>query len=72
VLLDVLGDVVFNRLAVHAITLGLVDPLTGMWLGEPIGPRVLLVSAGDRPIAEIVDVNRDDRADVFLVALRPW
>lgn len=71
VLLDVLGDVVFNRLATHAITLGFVEPLSGRWIGEPAGPRVLLLTSGDRPVAEIVDVNRDDRADVMIVALRP-
>jgi hypothetical protein len=71
VLLNLLGDVAFNRLAAHAITLGLVDPLAGRWLGEPVGPRVLLVSSGDRPVAEIVDTNRDNRADMLVVALRP-
>jgi len=72
VLLDVLGDVVFNRLATQAITLGYTDPLTGRWIGEPTGgPRVLLLTSGDRPIAEIVDVNLDDRADMLIVAVRP-
>lgn len=71
VLLDVLGDVVFNRLAAHAITLGLVEPLAGRWLGEPSGPRVLLLTSGDRPVAEIVDVDRDNRAELLVVALRP-
>jgi hypothetical protein len=69
-LLNVLGDVAFNRLAAHAITLGLVEPLAGSWLGEPAGPRVLLLSSGDRPVAEIVDVNRDNRAEMLVVALR--
>lgn len=72
VLLDVLGDVVFNRLATHAITLGFVEPLTGRWIGQPTGgPRVLLVSSGARPVAELVDVNRDGRAELMLVATRP-
>jgi len=71
VLLDVLGDVVFNRLATHAITLGLAEPLAGRWIGEPVGPRVLLLTSGDRPVAEIVDVNRDNRAEMLVVALRP-
>jgi hypothetical protein len=72
VLLDVLGDVVFNRLATHAITLGFVDPLTGRWIGQPTGgPRVLLLSSGARPVAEVVDANRDGRADLLLVATRP-
>jgi hypothetical protein len=72
VLFDVLGDVVFNRLATHAITLGFVEPLTGRWIGQPsVGPRVLQVSSGPRPVAEVVDVNRDGRADLLLVATRP-
>lgn len=72
VLLGVLGDVVFNRLATHAITLGFVDPLAGRWIGQPTGgPRVLLVSSGARPVAELVDVNRDGRAELMLVATRP-
>ncbi|MEX2281497.1 MAG: hypothetical protein WEE89_03300 [Gemmatimonadota bacterium] len=72
VLIDVLGDIVFNRLALHAVTLGFSDPLTGVWLGEPTGPRILRLDSGDYPIAEIVDNNRDNRADVMVVALRPW
>lgn len=72
VLLDVLGDVVFNRLAAHAITLGFVEPLSGRWIGQPSGgPRVLLLSSGPRPVAEVVDVNRDGRADLLLVATKP-
>lgn len=72
VLLDVLGSVVLNRFATHAVTLGYQDPLTGRWLGEPTdaGPRVLLVSSGMRPVAEVVDLNRDDRADLVLVSVR--
>ena len=72
VLMDVLGNVVFDRLGLHAITMGYTDPLTGEWLGEDTGPRVLRISSGSMPIAEIVDDNRDDRADVLVVALRPW
>lgn len=71
-LLAVLGRVAFDRLALHAITLGLTDPLTGRWMGESSGPRVLLLTSGGRPIAEVVDVNRDEKADVLLVALRNY
>lgn len=72
VLTSVLGDIVVNRLAAHAITLGLVDPLVGRWAVEPTGRRVLLVNSGTVPVAEVVDSNEDDRADVLLVALKPW
>jgi hypothetical protein len=71
-LLRLLGDVAFNRLALHAVTLGYTDPLTGRWRSEASGSEVLLVSSGNRPIAELVDTNRDQRADFMLVALRPW
>jgi hypothetical protein len=72
VLMGVLGDVVFDRLGLHAITMGYTDPLTGVWLGEDNGPRVLRITSGSVPIAEIVDDDRDDRADVLVVALKPW
>jgi len=72
VLMDVLGDVVFDRLGLHAITMGYTDPLTGVWLGDDTGPRVLRITSGSVPIAEIVDDNRDNQADVLVVALKPW
>ena len=73
VLRQVIGPTAFDRLAAHAITLGLVDPLTATWLGQPTGgPRVLYVQSGTYPVAELVDVNRDNRPETMLVALRPW
>jgi hypothetical protein len=72
VLATVLGDIVVSRLAAHAITLGLVEPLVGRWVDEPAGRRVLLVNSGAVPVAEIVDTDRDDRAEILLVALKPW
>jgi hypothetical protein len=71
-LLTLLGPVAFDRLALHALTLGYTDPLTGVWRSEASGPNVLLVNSGSRPIAEFVDTNRDRRSDLMLVALRPW
>jgi hypothetical protein len=68
----VLGQRTVDRLALHAITLGLVDPLVGTWRTDPAGPRVLLVNSGRYPVAEIVDVDRDLRSDRMVVALRPW
>jgi hypothetical protein len=72
ILLGVLGDVAFNRLATHALTLGYVEPLSGRWIGEPTGPQVLVVSSGRAPVAELVDLNRDGRADLMYVGLRSW
>ena len=72
VLADVLGSVVLNRLATHAVTLGFQEPLSGRWLGDTpdSGPRVLLLSSGTRPVAEVVDLNRDNNADLVLVTVR--
>ena len=72
VLLSLLGPVAFDRLALHALTLGYTDPLTGSWRSDATGPNVLLVNSGAWPIAELVDTNRDQRSDLMLVALRPW
>ncbi|HJQ53804.1 MAG TPA: hypothetical protein VJ825_08160 [Gemmatimonadaceae bacterium] len=71
-LLGLLGPVAFDRLALHAVTLGYTDPLTGVWHSEATGPDVLMVNSGRYPIAELIDTNRDQRTDLMLVALRPW
>jgi hypothetical protein len=71
-LLSLLGPVAFDRLALHALTLGYTDPLTGLWRSEASGPDVLFVNSGRSPIAELVDTNRDLRSDLMLVALRSW
>jgi len=72
ILLSLIGPVAFDRLALHALSLGYTDPLTGIWYTEGTGPNVLRVNSGSSPIAELVDTNRDRRADLMLVALRPW
>jgi hypothetical protein len=71
-LVSLLGTTAFNRLALHAVTLGYAEPLVGTWVADPAEPPVLLVHSGPAPVAELVDVNRDGRADLMLVALRPW
>lgn len=62
-LIDVLGDVVFGRLALQSLVLGADEPLEGRWLAEREGPRVLRVQAGDLPVAELIDYGRDDSVD---------
>ena len=69
---SVLGRSAYNRLALHAVTLGLVEPLAGRWISQDTGPRMLMVNSAGYPVAEVVDVNRDNRADDLLVALRSW
>lgn len=71
-LIAVLGETTFNRLALHAVTLGLVDPLAGQWRTDASGQRLLLVSSARTPVAEIADFNNDRIADLMLVALRGW
>jgi hypothetical protein len=67
VLVDVLGDVVFGRLALHALSVGHADPLRGVWIAQPDAPAVLQIYSGDVAIAELVDLNRNGRADVLYV-----
>lgn len=71
-LAGVLGDVIFGRLAFQAITLGYDQPLVGFWVAEPEGPRILRVHSGDYEVAEFVDTDRDDRADVLYVVQPVW
>ena len=69
---QVLGTTAYNRLALHAVTLGLVEPLAGTWYTEPTGPQLLRINSGVYPVAEMVDTNRDFRVDDLIIALRSW
>jgi len=71
-LASLLGSNAFDRLALHAVTLGLVEPLTGRWVSQPEGPQVLYVDSGVYPVAEFVDTDRDFGLDDLLIALLPW
>lgn len=72
-LIDVLGDVVFGRLALHAVSLGLAEPLTGTWVDQDRdGPRILRVRSGDTEVAELVDQDRDQRVEVLYVIQPRW
>jgi hypothetical protein len=71
-LMDVLGDIVFGRLALHAVALGLAEPLNGVWVAEPDGPRMLRVYSGDVEVAELVDIDRDDQVEVLYVVQPRW
>lgn len=71
-LIAAIGDVAFNRLALHSVSLGYSEPLTGVYYTDPNGMRLMRVNSGAYPVAEIVDSNTDNRADVLVVALRPW
>ena len=71
-LIATVGNVVLDRLGLHALTMGYTEPITGMWVAQPTGAQVLMLNSGTYPVAEVVDVDRDNRADMMLVALRPW
>ncbi|HEX6589145.1 MAG TPA: hypothetical protein VF039_08985 [Longimicrobiales bacterium] len=74
-LIDILGDVIFGRLAVQSLVLGNDEPLVGRWVAssdERDAPYVLRVTAGDIAIAELVDDDRDDEVDVLYVAQPRW
>ena len=71
-LVDVLGDIIFGRLALHALSLGFDQPLAGVWVADPGAPRILRVYSGDGQVAEFVDLDRDDRVEVLYVAQPVW
>jgi hypothetical protein len=68
-LAEVLGEVVFGRLALQSVVLGAAEPLTGTWLAEPQGPTTLRVMAGSLPVAELVDYDRNGRVDAVVFNL---
>jgi hypothetical protein len=68
---SLLGSTGFDRLALQAVSLGLLEPLTGRWVSQQTGPQILMVDSGTYPVAELVDSNRDFRLDDLLVALIP-
>jgi hypothetical protein len=71
-LLGVLGDVVLGRLALQSVALGYDQPLTGYWVAEPEGPRILRVRSGDHEVAEFYDRDRNDRVEVLYVVQPIW
>lgn len=71
-LIDVLGDIVLGRLALHAVSLGYAEPLTGVWVAEPDGPRILRIRSGDDEVAELLDRDRDDRVEFLYVVQPRW
>lgn len=71
-LLGVLGDIVLGRLALQSVALGYDQPLTGYWVAEPEGPRILRVRSGDYEVAEFYDRDRNDRVEVLYVVQPIW
>lgn len=63
---DILGSVVLGRFDRQRSRLGYNQPLYGRWVDSDAG-SVLRLLSGSQPIAQIIDRNRDGRADVVLL-----
>jgi hypothetical protein len=69
-LIDILGDVVFGRVAAEGRQLGASEPLTGRWVRGDGGANVLQIRSGALPVAELTDLNGDGRVDAVLISRR--
>lgn len=69
VLRDLLGGRVYGRLDDHRRSYGYADGLVGNW-GRSGAGDVLNVFAGGIPIAQLIDANRDGRAETVLLIRR--
>lgn len=63
---DILGSVVLGRFDRQRSHLGYSQPLAGRWIDSDAG-AVLRLMSGSQPIAQIIDRNRDGRADLVLL-----
>lgn len=63
---DILGRGVFDRFDRQRSRLGYSQPLYGRWVDSDAG-TVLRLLSGSQPIAQIIDRNRDGRADLVLL-----
>jgi hypothetical protein len=63
---DILGSVVYGRFDRQRSRLGFNQPLYGRWVDSDAG-SVLRLLSGSQPIAQIIDRNRDGRADLVLL-----
>jgi hypothetical protein len=63
---DILGSVVLGRFDQQRSRLGFNQPLYGRWVDSNDG-AVLRLLSGTQPIAQIIDRNRDGRADIVLL-----
>jgi hypothetical protein len=63
---DILGSAVLGRFDRQRSRLGYNQPLYGRWVDSDAG-AVLRLLSGAQPIAQIIDRNRDGRADLVLL-----
>jgi hypothetical protein len=66
VLQDILGREVYGRFDRQRARLGYRQPLYGRWVNSDAG-SVLRLLSGSQPVAQIIDRNRDGRADLVLL-----
>jgi len=62
----VLGNLIYLRLYGLSLTYGW-GTLNGHWLDASVGPRILEIRAGGRPLAELYDRDRDGRVDLVML-----
>jgi hypothetical protein len=68
-LVETLGQVVFGRVDDHRRRLGASEPLVGRWhVDRASGATVLQLRSGNRPVAELTDLDGDGRVDLVLIA----
>ena len=63
---DILGSVILGRFDRQRANLRYSQPLTGRWVDSDAG-YVLRLNSGHAPVAQVIDRNRDGRADVILL-----
>jgi hypothetical protein len=63
---NILGSVVLGRFDRQRSRLGYSQPLYGRWVDSDQG-SVLRLLSGNQPIAQLIDRNRDGRADLVLL-----
>lgn len=63
---EILGRTVYGRFDRQRSRLGYNQPLYGRWVDSNTG-SVLRLLSGSQPIAQVIDRNRDGRADVVLL-----
>lgn len=64
---DILGSAMYGRLDARRRHFGYAAPLSGRWFRTESGAPALLIRAGTQPLAELIDTNRDGRADLVLL-----
>jgi hypothetical protein len=67
---ELVGDRFYAHLTRHSRSLGYNAPLSGEWFDGDDG-RIVTVFSGNRPVADLIDRDRDGRAeDVRMVRIR--